>query len=216
VSDDPSARADRAVYFDCDGTLVDHDRPYGELVREAARRGGVPDDARAAFADAYGPAFFAAFEAFDPAPIRTGAERALDEAGADADAPAVADAIRTLEVEATVARPGAATALTAAAEAGPIGVLTDGLVDLQRRKLAAVGLFDALDAYVPSYEVGAHKPAERIFETARRRLPAVAHVHVGVDAEIDVAGARAAGFRAIHVGADGETDLEAVAASLRP
>lgn len=211
----PTDEFDRAVYFDCDGTLVEHDRPYGRLVRDAARREGVPGGARERFVEAYGPAFFEAFEAFDPAPIRTAVTAALDEAGVgDAvDGDGVADAIRDLDVEATVLRPDATAAVSAAAECGGVGVLTNGVTDLQRRKLVRHDLFERLDAYVPSYEIGSHKPSPAIFAAARQQLPAASHAYVGDDRESDVEPACEADFRAIHVGDEGETSLAAVARS---
>lgn len=198
-----------AWYFDCDGTLVEYDAPYAEVFATTCDRAGVTANP-ASLLDAYNDPFFAAFEAFDPDPYREGAAAAFEANRVDADPEAFAETLRTVEVERSVVRPGTRETLERLADDHALGVLTNGLVDQQRRKLEHHGLFDIFDAYVPSYDVGAHKPNPAVFAAARERLPADEHVYVGDSREHDVEPAREVGFFAVHVDREMESDAVVV------
>jgi len=185
-----------AVWFDCDGTLVDLDRPYEQLLAETfeAQLGWSSND----LVDRYGERFFAALSGAEPEPYRRGMEAALAPVD-DAPAPATLVAeLREREVAATVPVDGAERVLAALADR-PVGVVTNGVGDLQRAKLEACDLADHVDALVASADVGAVKPDADIFAAARERLPADEHVLLGDDREGDVGGAREAGFEAVHL-----------------
>jgi putative hydrolase of the HAD superfamily len=70
--------------------------------------------------------------------------------------------------------------------------------------LAQLGVRDAFEHVIISSEVGARKPAARIFLAAARRFNVEPHeiLHVGNEPESDIAGARRAGFEALLVGED--------------
>lgn len=84
-----------------------------------------------------------------------------------------------------------------------LGVLTNGLAAIQRRKVAALGLAELVDAVVFAAECGdgRGKPARTAFLTVLDRLgtPADRTVFVGDDLDADIFGARRAGMRTIHV-----------------
>ena len=195
-----------ACYFDCDGTLVTYDVPYADLFATACDGAGVDADPTA-LRDVYSDAFFAAFESFHPDPYREGAAAAFEARDVAADPAAFAETLRRVEVTESVVRAGTRETLDAVADAAALGVLTNGLAAQQRRKLAHHDLLDRFDAYVPSYDVGAHKPDAAMFEAARERLPAETHCYVGDSLDHDVVPAREAGFLAVHV--DGDADREA-------
>lgn len=193
----------RAVYFDCDGTLLTLDCTYDALFEAACDAASV--DATAEAQAAYGEAFFDAFGDFEPDPYRAGMAAAVEAGGLDADPDDLAAAYVDAEVAESTPAGGAREALDAFD--GPdtaLGVLTNGVTSVQRRKLEAAGLFDRFDAYLPSYEVGAHKPDPNIFAAARERLDAAEYVYVGDSLEHDARPARDAGFLAVHVDSDGE------------
>ena len=199
----------RAVYFDCDGTLLTLECSYDALFESACDSVGV--DATAAAQAAYGEAFFDAFGEFEPDPYRAGMAAAVEAEGLDADPTALAAAYVDAEVAASTPAEGARDALDAfdGADAS-LGVLTNGVASVQRRKLAAAGLFDRFDAYLPSYEVGAHKPDPDIFAAARERLDADEYVYVGDSLEHDARPARDAGFLAVHVDTEGKPGVVTV------
>lgn len=133
--------------------------------------------------------------------------RALDEYGLDdGDAAALAETHWRAEVEGYAAFDDVAALLGAARAAGiRLALVTNGPGDVQRAKLAQVGLTDAFDAVLISAEVGVAKPDVRIFQAALAALdadPARAW-HVGDSVDFDVAGAQAAGVGSILINRTG-------------
>ena len=80
-----------------------------------------------------------------------------------------------------------------------LGLITNGSLRMQRRKLECVGLGASFDTVLISDAEGISKPDVRIFLRALERLevkPAAA-AFVGDHPEVDIAGARAAGMHTI-------------------
>jgi FMN phosphatase YigB (HAD superfamily) len=110
--------------------------------------------------------------------------------------------------------PEAARALRAARRCGAgdsstvrtTGIVTNGPADVQRAKVALLGVLDHVDFVVISGELGIAKPDPEIFREALRRagVPADEAVYVGDSPEFDMAGARRAGIRAVWVNPRGE------------
>lgn len=80
-----------------------------------------------------------------------------------------------------------------------MGLITNGSVRMQSRKLDCLALTSVFDAILISDAEGIAKPDRQIFHRALTRLgtSAARAVFVGDNAEVDIAGARAAGMRAI-------------------
>lgn len=76
------------------------------------------------------------------------------------------------------------------------GVITNGGVDRQRRKLDALGLLSTFDVVLVSEAEGVRKPSPEIFRRALQRckVEAAESVFVGDDPETDIEGARNAGL----------------------
>jgi putative hydrolase of the HAD superfamily len=82
-----------------------------------------------------------------------------------------------------------------------MAVLTNGLGEQQRAKVAATGLAHRLGPVLTPEETGASKPDPAAYLTACARLglePGVV-LHVGDRHDLDVEAARAAGLRAVHL-----------------
>jgi putative hydrolase of the HAD superfamily len=99
--------------------------------------------------------------------------------------------------------PGARELLDALRPHCRLGLITDGDVDIQRGKVAALGIGSSFDAVVYSDELGRErrKPDAAPFEAALRQLgvaPSDA-AYVGDNPAKDVVGARRAGMVAIRV-----------------
>lgn len=186
------------MYIDCDGTLLTLEGSYADLFATACDRVGLDADPEL-LSSTYSERFFEAFEAFEPDPYLAGTRTAFDHHGVDADPERFADALVEAEVEATVVDEGTQEALEHLAADASLGLLTNGVANLQRRKLERHGLFDRFDAFLPSYEVGSHKPSSEIFEVARERLDAEEYVYVGDSLDSDVRPAREAGFLPVHL-----------------
>ena len=77
--------------------------------------------------------------------------------------------------------------------------ITPELLELQKKKVATLGIADLFDAIIYSAELGIHKPDRGIFDHAARQLgvPSDACVFVGDDPTTDIAGARSAGMEAV-------------------
>ncbi|WP_256393715.1 HAD family hydrolase [Natronoarchaeum rubrum] len=178
-----------AVSFDLFGTLVAAERPASParaVARELAERGGsVPDDWPAAYAEPHVDA-------------PEGAEIALPEHVRAALASRGVDATEDVVVrEAVVAafdrpvrtRSGAVAAVDAAAERGPVGVLSNCSVPgLVERALDRSALDPAVfDAVVASVDCGWRKPDRRAFAAIADELDVgvEALVHVGDDSRTD-------------------------------
>jgi len=87
-----------------------------------------------------------------------------------------------------------------------VGVLTNGEPRIQRRKVAALGLSDYVDAVVfaAEYGDGTGKPAPAGFRAALERLSVepTRVVFVGDDPRTDIQGAAAIGMKTIHIMSD--------------
>jgi len=80
-----------------------------------------------------------------------------------------------------------------------LGLITNGSVRMQSRKLECLSLSSAFDTIVISAAEGVSKPDPEVFARALTRLhaDAVRSVFVGDHPEVDIAGARAAGMRTV-------------------
>lgn len=194
-------RRPACVFFDLDGTLVRYEVPFLDLVERALRESGV--DPAADDVEAFAAALGEAFEAFAPDPYAAAA-RALPAA---VDPEAFAARFADVEVAATERVPGAREALERLADHRR-GVLTNGIGGVQRRKLAACGLDDAVEALVASHDAGARKPDPELFAAARERLGIADAdpdpVFLADDLERDLRPAVEAGFRGLLYDPEGE------------
>jgi len=195
-----------AVFFDLDDTLFDRRRAQVEVLRLLMEQ----------FQDVFaGVAFEPAFQAF-----RESDRLALAEFNASRSAQAMragraakflgllgrpaakADEIAAAYVKAHsgICCPvaGARETVRLLAERFAVGVITNGLPDLQHEKLRGLGLDGSFACVLVSGEGDVWKPMPEIFRLGAARLakePA-ACLYVGDDYRMDVAGASAAGMRA--------------------
>lgn len=79
-----------------------------------------------------------------------------------------------------------------------IGVVTNGLPDVQYTKLESIGLHDSMSCIVLSEEIGIRKPDPRIFHHAADliQIPPADCLYVGNSYTHDIVGAKAAGMLA--------------------
>jgi FMN phosphatase YigB (HAD superfamily) len=185
----------RAVVFDLDDTLYPLRRfvisGFAAVARDMERRWSI--DARQALAVLTG--------ASSRKPGRE-LQICCDRFGLPATA--VGDFIHLIRAHSpAIALPRASRAVLQKLRAGwRLGVLTNGLPDLQARKIDALGLRFLVDAVVFANEVGdgAGKPSSEAFVEVARRLqvPADRTVFVGDDERCDMFGAARAGMRTIH------------------
>ena len=187
-----------AVVFDLDGTLLDRRRSFERFVRDQWER-------FAQFVGTVGQEEY----------VRTLVERDRDGYGPRKELfsgliarfeipPDVSQTLlndyRTGFPSACQLFPDAEQTLSTLRAAGmKLGLITNGSVRMQSRKLECLALRPVFDTILISEEEGIHKPDRRIFCRALERLNADPRraVFVGDHAEVDIEGARAAGMRAV-------------------
>jgi putative hydrolase of the HAD superfamily len=188
----------QAVVFDLDGTLLDRRRSFARFVRDQWER--FADVVRTIDQERYvqllieldrdgyaprGELFTSVIAQFElPSGL---AETLLDD-------------YRARFPSACVLFPDAAQTLASLRAAGlKLGLITNGSVRMQRRKLECLALAPLLDTILISEAEGIHKPDREIFHRALERLNAspARVVFVGDHPEVDVAGSRAAGMQAV-------------------
>ena len=83
----------------------------------------------------------------------------------------------------------------------PLYILTNGFEDIQFVKVEASGLKHCFQSIITSQEVGTQKPDKKFFEYALKRADCLAHevVMVGDHPIADIRGAENAGIRTIHL-----------------
>jgi putative hydrolase of the HAD superfamily len=200
----------RAVFLDALGTLVELPPPWPALVAELRARGitVAEPEARAALLEEM--AYYRAHhdEATGPAELDDLRDRCTEvlRAALPEHARGVGD-LRAALLASLRFRPYP-EAPDVLAELGELGVkrvvVSNWDVSL-REVLARTGLAPFLDGVVISAEVGASKPERAIFEHALAVAGVTAGeaMHIGDTADVDLAGARAAGLRAVHLDRSG-------------
>ena len=209
----------RGIVFDLDGTLLDHDgSEYTALAKlyptlsdgegDSQRWLAFPD-----FAAAWHEAAERGWKRYVEGELsfeeqRTWRVRQVmalqDETGAERQPPTeqevcgIFDRYLTLYEESWTLYPDALPCLEALA-AYPLGMITNGDGDQQRRKLAHTGIAGLFTSVVVSGDVGAAKPQREIFErsAAEMRLQPSELLFVGDNPQADVRGALQAGWHAI-------------------
>lgn len=97
--------------------------------------------------------------------------------------------------------PGADEALKALAERFRLGIVTNGIPDVQRTKLENTGLADRFETIVVSGEIGCGKPNKRIYDVALEGIGSTAGetIMVGDNFRRDVAGPQEIGIRGVWI-----------------
>ncbi len=219
----PSVR--RAVLFDLDGTLMDHDAARGAGLaghiadwlpdaepRELERLDEEWRRLEALHYDEYasGRCSLQEQRRRRVRGVHAAVGRAVDsDAAADAWFAAYLEHYRAAWRVFEDVLP-ALEGLAAAHPQAALGVVTNGEGAPQRAKLAAIGLAERFQVVVASGEVGVAKPEPAIFALACERLGVEsAHAaHVGDRLDLDARGAAAAGLRGIWLDRSGEAAPE--------
>lgn len=188
------------VLFDLDHTLLDSDASEALAFAATLRLAGV-DDASEHFPvyDTINRSLWAAVERHEltPGHVRVARfEQFVDAVGLDADPLALADAFAEGLGAHGELYPGTRDVLDALAGHVRMGLVTNGLSEVQRRRIERLDLGRYFDSVVISAEVGVSKPSSAIFDIAFDQLgnPSPAGVlMVGDSLSSDISGGVNAG-----------------------
>lgn len=201
----------RAVVFDIDRTLLDHDRAVQGAVRDWLTAIGVPVDDIPGLALLWQQAGVRQSARFRSGELTYHEHRrervreimtAMGWRYSSRKADSLFKTYLSGYARHWVAYEDAAPLLRALREGGRmVAVLTNGDIVQQRSKLRSIGLLDLCDEIFASSHLPAGKPDPRAFKavTTHRRLEPTQCLMVGDDLEADVAGALNAGWHAVHV-----------------
>jgi putative hydrolase of the HAD superfamily len=188
----------QAAVFDLDGTLLDRRRSFDGFVRNQWIRfsdllNGVAEDEYAqSLVELDGDGYAPRQNLFTTMVAKFGLPGHL--------ADTLLGDYRAGFPSACLLFPDAAHTLATIRASGPkLGLITNGSVRMQQRKVECLNLAPLFDEILISDAEGVAKPDRQIFQRAVDRLNAspARTVFVGDHPEVDVAGARAAGLRTI-------------------
>lgn len=190
------------LLFDLDHTLFDSDASEAQAFAHALAVAGVDEPARHfPVYDAINRGLWAAVERGELATAAiklTRFERLVVAAELDADPHLLADAFLAGMGQFGELYPDAHDVLGALTARGGLrlALITNGLSEVQRARIARLGLAPYFDAIVVSSEVGVAKPARAIFDVAFAQLgepPRTTAVMIGDSPSSDLRGGRTAG-----------------------
>ena len=161
------------LLFDFDGTLVDYEKTESWSLREAFRVTGIPYD-EARVLPEYNRINSALWKEFEKGGISAPELRVkrfrvlFDIAGIQGDAEKIARAYMSFLSESAFLFDGALCLLETLHRSHKIGLITNGLKEAQRKRLALTGAGKYMDSVAISDEIGIQKPDSGIFEYAMK------------------------------------------------
>jgi 2-haloacid dehalogenase len=164
----------RWILFDADGTLFDYDRAEATALEETFRQFGCPFEPE--YVGAYRQINSQIWRAFEQGRItqerlRTRRfEQLFQVAGANLDPALFSATYLELLAAQTELLDGAEAIVRALYGRVDLALITNGLMDVQRPRLARSALNGYFGAVIISEEVGSAKPHPEIFETAFARM----------------------------------------------
>ena len=195
----------KAVLFDLDNTLVDRE-PTAKILYRKQVQMTFPDDPKKQ-EEMYNYLFSVDGQGRNHYLSRYQAVR--DHFGFSEDwVFEAADYWLTNYAEYTVAFPGTIEVLKEVKKNYRIGLISDGVLELQQAKIDAIGIRDLFEMTLVTSEISKEKPNPVVFEEGLRRmgdLKGEECYYVGDNAWKDMAGCYRMGMTGIHICAHGET-----------
>lgn len=207
----------QAYFFDFDHTLFDSDASEALAFEHALAAAGVEP----------GPDLFATYKRINsglwgevesgrrtPTEVKTlRFAQLVDQADLDLDPLALAASFTTGMQESGELYPGALEILEQLRERGPVVMVTNAISEIQRRRIARLGVDSMFDAIIISSEVGVSKPAPGIFDHAfaalvdldRSEISRPSTLMVGDSLTSDMAGGLAGGLATCWFNPHGKT-----------
>ncbi|MDY6773667.1 MAG: HAD family hydrolase, partial [Candidatus Nanohaloarchaea archaeon] len=193
------ALMDCAVFFNLDGTLIDHDLDYESIFQEAVEEADI-EGLEDAYED-YTDRFFRYFQKGWTFPRRQAILDVMKERGVEDLGESDRFAESWEDREAGEAEPleGAVELVEELSNSHPLGIVTNGTGRLQRMKLEKAGIEELFDSVLISSELGVSKPNAEFFERAREEVEAEEHVIVSNELRRDILPAKREEFLTVWV-----------------
>lgn len=202
----------RTVLFDLDHTLIDSDRATTLAFDDALRSLDVePTASLTSRFEAINAGLWDRVEAGEMTPNDVRATRFIQlfrEAGIDLDSDVVGDRYVTGLGAHGELYPGVVDVLDQLAPSTTMGIVTNGIGEVQRARIERLSLDRWFDAFIISGEVGVSKPDPAIFDLAFEALgqpDRASTLMVGDSLRADMAGGAAAGIDTAWLKRDGQS-----------
>lgn len=191
-----------AVFFNLDGTLIDHDLDYESIYLEAVEECGLSqlEDAYEQYTDR----FFQYFQDGWTFPRRQAFLDVLQDHDMEdlGHSDRFAEAWEEAEADRAEALPGAVDVIQQLSRSFTLGIATNGTGGLQRRKLDEAGMGQYFDVVLVSSEIGVAKPHADFFDRARSEVDADECIMVSEDLRRDILPAKREEFLTVWVSAE--------------
>lgn len=192
------------IYFDLDGTLITYSKDFHPLFEEAIGF-GVSKEVH----DYWTEHLLSSIKDMKKEPYRDALEKVENKFDLGIDPEEAAERRIETELESTEINSGMRKLMKKLSKKHKIGILTNGVKEVQKRKIEKFGLEDIVDEIIISNPEGVRKPDTEIFRLAKNRLKGENYIYIGDTFEEDVKPARKEGFKTIYINGEREADVEA-------
>ena len=192
------------IYFDLDGTLITYGKDFHPLFEEA-----LGFEVSKEVHDYWKEHLLSNIKDMKKEPYRNALEKVEQKFELSIEPEEAAKRRIETELDSTKIHQGMKELVEELSEEHKIGILTNGVEEVQRRKIEKFGLDSLVDEIIISNPEGVRKPDIKIFELAKERLKGDNYIYIGDTFEEDVKPAKEVGFKTIYINGEREADLEA-------
>ena len=192
------------IYFDLDGTLITYGKDFHPLFEEA-----LGFEVSKEVHDCWTENLLSNIKDMKKEPYRNALEKVEQKFELSIKPEEAAKRRIETELDSTKIHQGMKELVEELSEEHKVGILTNGVEEVQRRKIEKFGLDNLVDEIIISNPEGVRKPDIKIFELAKERLKGDNYIYIGDTFEEDVKPAKEVGFKTIYINGEREADLEA-------
>ncbi|MFB6180406.1 MAG: HAD family hydrolase [Candidatus Nanohalobium sp.] len=192
------------IYFDLDGTLITYGKDFHPLLEDA-----LGFEVSKEVHDYWTEHLLSNIRQIEEKPYLKALEKVEKKFELGIKPEEAAEDWIDTEVESTETHAGMKELMERLSEKHKIGILTNSVEDVQRRKIEKFGLDEIVDEVIISNPEGVRKPDEKIFELAKDRLKGDEYIYIGDSFEEDIVPAKQVGFKTVYINGEKEADMEA-------
>jgi putative hydrolase of the HAD superfamily len=193
-----------SIYFDLDGTLITYSKGFKQLFEL-----GLGFEVSKEVHNLWTEELLANIDEMVERPYLEAMKALEHEFDLGLDPEEATERYIEAELECTEVHEELLGVLKKLSENHKIGILTNGVDEVQRRKVEKHGIDKHVDEVIISNPEGVRKPDSEIFKLAKKRLKADKYIYIGDTFDEDIVPARENGFKTIYVSGEKEADLMA-------